>query len=131
MTESTNGRRIALFREAAVFQLKLAADGFRDLEITSAERIGDAVKGHVVHVDRFGNLITDVQARCMSPTALIEIGGAVISGMRSSYASVASGELLALIGSGGTLEVAERDGSASERLGVERGARVCVRPERD
>jgi S-adenosylmethionine hydrolase len=67
----------------------------------------------------------------MSPSALVEVGGAVISGMRARYSSVDPGELVALISSGGTLEVAERDGSASERLGVHRGARVCIRPERD
>ena len=110
---------------------RIPADGFTEIEISRPQRIGDAVKGKVVHVDRFGNLITDVPAQCMSPSALIEVGGAVISGMRSSYVSVETGELLALVGSGGTLEVAERDGSASERLGVHRGARVCIRPERD
>jgi len=110
---------------------QIPVDGLAQIEISRPERIGDAVKGKVVHVDRFGNLITDVPAQCMSPSALIEVGGAVISGVRSSYSSVPSGELLALVSSGGTLEVAERDGSASERLGVHRGARVCIRPERD
>ena len=49
--------------------------GFHELDISRPERLGDAVKGQVVHVDRFGNLITAVPARCLSPTALIEIGG--------------------------------------------------------
>ncbi len=122
---------VAIAGDLEDFGERIPADGLAEIEISRPQRIGDAVKGQVVHVDRFGNLITDVPADCMSPSALVEVGGAVISGMRARYSSVDPGELVALISSGGTLEVAERDGSASERLGVHRGARVCIRPERD
>lgn len=92
---------------------------------------GDRVRGSVTHVDRFGNLVTDIPGRSLAPTALIEVGGEAISGVRSTYASVEPGQMLALIGSTGTLEISLRDGSAAERLGVERGHTVHVRPERD
>jgi len=95
------------------------------------ERVGAAVRGHVVHVDRFGNLITDIPSRWVSPTALVEVAGEEVSGMRTHYAAAEPGELLALIGSGGTLEISVRNGNAAARLSAGRGDRVNVRTHRD
>lgn len=100
-------------------------------EISRPVHHGDSVRGAVTHIDRFGNVVTDIPGRSLAPTALIEIGGEVISGVHSTYASVEPGELLALIGSTGTLEISVRDGRAVERLAVKRGHPVYARPERD
>jgi S-adenosylmethionine hydrolase len=94
-------------------------------------RVRDCIRGRVVHIDRFGNLVTDIPGAWLAPTALIEVGGEVISGLKASYASVESGALLAVVGSAGTLEISVRDGSAVDRLNVRRGHTVSVRPERD
>ena len=75
---------------------------------------------HVMLIDRFGNLITNV-----STPGDVEIAGRVIKARRT-YADVAEGEALTLINSDGLLEVAVRNGSAAETLGVSRGARVRV-----
>ena len=77
--------------------------------------------GRIVHIDRFGNLITDL------PEA--EAGSHVlVAGMTlplvGIYEDAASGELLAYIGSAGTVEIAVRDGHASKRLGLPRGTSV-------
>ena len=48
--------------------------------------------------------------------------------VRTTYADVASGECVALAGSRGLLEIAVRDGSAAEVLGVGFGAEVAVDP---
>lgn len=101
------------------------------LQLSEPQRSRDFVRGRVAHVDRFGNLITDIPASWVAPSALTEIGGFGISGVRSGYTSVESGRLVALIGSAGTLEIAVRDGSAADRLAVSRGVPVSVRPERD
>jgi S-adenosylmethionine hydrolase len=73
---------------------------------------------HVMMVDRFGNLITNV-----STAGDVEIAGRVIRARRT-YADVAEGELLTLMNSDGLLEIAVRNGSAAETLGVSRGAEV-------
>ena len=78
-------------------------------------------EGRIVHIDRFGNLVSDL------PEA--EAGDAVVVGgsrlpLFGTFADVASGEVLAYIGSAGTVEVAVRDGRADKRLGLARGARV-------
>ena len=81
--------------------------------------------GRIVHIDRFGNLVTDL------PEA--EAGLAVIVGGLSlpivgTYENVARGELLAYIGSAGTVEIAVRDGRADQRTRLERGAEVVPVP---
>jgi len=101
------------------------------LDFPAPERLGAAVRGHVAHVDRFGNLITDIPGAWVSPTALVEISGEEVSGLRTHYGAAESGELLALIGSGGTLEISVRNGNAAERLSAGRGDRVRVRTHRD
>jgi len=80
-----------------------------------------AGEGRVVHVDHYGNLVTDL------PRA--EAGGAVaIAGRRlaiaRTYEDVARGELVAYIGSAGTVEVAVREGRADRALDAPRGTRV-------
>jgi S-adenosylmethionine hydrolase len=101
------------------------------LDLPDPERLGAAVRGHVWHVDRFGNLITDIPSAWVSPTALVEVGGEEVSGLRTHYGAAEDGELLALIGSGGTLEISVRNGSAAARLSAGRGDRVSVRTHRD
>jgi S-adenosyl-L-methionine hydrolase (adenosine-forming) len=60
----------------------------------------------------------------LKPGASIQVGGVDVGPLRRTFADVASGALLALTGSGGTVEVAMRDGSAAERLAVGVGAEV-------
>jgi S-adenosylmethionine hydrolase len=45
-----------------------------------------------------------------------------------TFADVGSGELIAMVGSGGTLEIAARDRSAARLIGVGAGAEVRFRP---
>jgi S-adenosylmethionine hydrolase len=91
------------------------------------------VSGVVVHVDRFGTLVTNVPAEwvasavALGGTASVELGGRPAGPVRRTYGDVASGDVVALIGSGGTLEISVRDGSAAERLGGTRGTPVRVR----
>ena len=78
--------------------------------------------GRIVHIDRFGNLITDL------PEA--EAAGAVVvAGLTlplvATYEDVPSGQLLAYIGSAGTVEIAVRNASAEKRLGLARGTPVA------
>ena len=82
-----------------------------------------ATHGIVISIDRFGNLVTNLITRRQGA---VDIGGASVSICRT-YSDVASGELTALIGSSGLVEIAVRDGSAAALLGVQRGERVVLR----
>lgn len=97
------------------------------LDLPAPERAGTSIRGRVAHVDRFGNLITDIPAGWVSPTVRVELAGVELSGLRTHYGAAEPGEVLALIGSGGTLEVAVRDGSAAAKLSAGRGDPVGVR----
>jgi hypothetical protein len=89
-----------------------------------------AVSGTVIHVDRFGNLVTNVTAaelRGFPASELsVSIGGVDLRGLATSYSTVPEGTLLALVNSWGLLEIAERNGSAGARTGAGRGAPVVV-----
>ena len=88
---------------------------------------GKAVVGEVIHVDRFGNLITTLTPDQVPAYARLEVEGLEVGPVRQTYGDVARGELLAYIGSGGEVEIAVRDGSAATRLGIGLGGRVVAR----
>ncbi len=80
---------------------------------------GHTLIGQVIYVDRFGNLVTDVlEADLTGPVATVAAGSARIAGLSDTYAAVAPGQALALIGSAGHLEIAVREGSAARTLGL-------------
>ena len=105
-------------------------DALRCFEIPTVRRVPEGgIEGAVLHVDRFGNLITSVQARDL-PKAVssVEIGGHHIQGLVRTYAEGRG--LVALIGSSGYLEVALPGGSAAASTGLGLGAPVRVLSKR-
>ncbi|MFC1642817.1 S-adenosyl-l-methionine hydroxide adenosyltransferase family protein, partial [Myxococcota bacterium] len=95
-------------------------------------RLGAEVHGVVVTVDHFGNLITDIEEHLLAgiDRPIVLVAG-VACPLRTTYSDVAPGELVAMPGSFGTLEVARREGSAALALGLGRGTTVIVRGGRD
>jgi S-adenosyl-L-methionine hydrolase (adenosine-forming) len=77
--------------------------------------------GRIVHIDRFGNLISDLPEA--EAGAAIAAGGQVLP-LVGTYEDVAPGQLLAYVGSAGTVEIAVRDGRADRQVAVARGALV-------
>ncbi len=89
---------------------------------------GDVLVGCILHIDRFGNLITNIKSDDLpkgKQSISIEIGGHVINGLVRTYAD--GEDLMALIGSSDHLEIALKDGSASAFLGAKIGDEVKVR----
>jgi hypothetical protein len=83
---------------------------------------------HVMHVDRFGNLILDATTGDVDEESILELGGRKIEGLSRTFADVAHGELLAYVGSSRDhVEVAVREGNAARELGVDIGAEVLIR----
>jgi len=112
------------------------------------------VQGWVVHVDRFGNCITNIRretiARALDPerrapvpsevstsdegTASADLselpalkgyaGSSVLEGLRTTYGDVAEGEPLMLFGSTGFLEISVNGGDAAELLDIRKGDTV-------
>ncbi len=88
---------------------------------------GKVVMGEVIYVDRFGNLVTNLTPDFVPSYAVLEAESLIIGPVRATFADVPQGALLAYLGSGGTVEVAVRDGSAARRLGLGVGGRIRVR----
>ena len=86
-----------------------------------------AVRGEVMHVDRFGNAITNIPASILTWLGDIRVyaAGHDLALLRT-YADTGVGEPLALVGSNGYVEVAVREGSAADALGLGRGDAVRV-----
>ncbi len=88
------------------------------------------VRGIVVHVDHFGNIVTNIPASMLegpAETWEFEVNGHRVRGLRSAYAEVNVGEALALIGSNDTLEFSIREGNAAATWGVRVGDVVYAR----
>lgn len=92
-------------------------------------RADGGIVGHVVHVDRFGNVITDIPETMLSGSQdwQITVGKAKTVGLRETYESVGPGELLALTGSHGCLEIAVREGDAAHVSGASVGDIVTLK----
>lgn len=99
------------------------------LALSHAEVLPDgSVRGRIIYVDRFGNLITSIRQQDLPPgTALVVAGGREVR-FGHTYADAATGEALALIGSIGHLEIAVREGSAGDALGLRVSDKVLVIP---
>jgi S-adenosylmethionine hydrolase len=103
----------------------------RRLEIPRPEEAADSLDGEVLRVDRFGNLITNIDRKTFEKFAAggalaIRLGERQISRVVSTYADADLDELTALFGSSDHLELAVNGGSAAAALGAGRGARVRV-----
>jgi S-adenosyl-L-methionine hydrolase (adenosine-forming) len=99
------------------------------LAYTQPELKGQVLLGEIVYRDRFGNLVSNIPADLVPPGACLAVGDVDVGELRRTYSDVASGELVAYIGSGGSVEIAVRDGSAAEHLSLAVGGRVRLRLE--
>ena len=96
------------------------------LDVTPADAAGDGAR--VIHIDHFGNATTNMSHESLRgfPGAAFRAAGRPVGPLRRTYWDVEPGQPLALIGSSGLLEIAVRDGSAEELLGLQVGDDVGI-----
>ena len=95
------------------------------LNLTDPVEKEEALEGHIIHIDHFGNLVSNIPAdRLPAGAVRIAVAGRMIQGISPSY--VHGEELLAIVGSHGYLEVSVRNGSAQAMLGAKVGQMVEV-----
>lgn len=106
---------------------------FVKLNIPQPKVTGNAIDGHVVHIDRFGNIITNITFKEIQPligeggslgAASVMIGGKEIKGLKNFYAESAPGVPGAIMNSSGALEVFLYKQNARTTLSVKRGEAV-------
>ena len=99
---------------------------------TEARAVADGCAGTVIHVDRFGNLVTSISAAQVAEVtgdgeAAVKVAGHLLP-LVGTYADLPPGGMGALVGSRNRLEVVVREGSAAARLRAHRGTPVLLRP---
>lgn len=108
----------------------------------------DVIEGEVIDIDHFGNVVTSIgQCRwvesdrlCLEPRfgsqkavsfmagqVTVQLGDTPVQGVARTYGAVEPGQVLALIGSGGFLELAVNQGSGAEKLDTRIGDRIELR----
>ena len=98
------------------------------LIIPQPESKGKSLKGEIIHIDRFGNLITNVTAALLrkKKNAEIAVGKRRIKGISRSYFEIREKRLGALVGSSGFLELAVNQGSAQKLLRAKVGEGIKI-----
>jgi S-adenosylmethionine hydrolase len=123
---------------AAGIALEKLGPGIADpvmLELPTPTETRDGLEAHVIHVDRFGNLITDLKQERLAQwlsgkTAegvVVEAAKTTMRGVKRSYDAVPKGGPLAIIGGSGRLEIAVNLGHAGDQLGLRVGDSVVLR----
>ena len=96
-------------------------------EISQPVILAKKIIGKIIHIDKFGNLITDISAKMLNKQIFsISAGSTSLPEFVDSYAHVALGTPLAIIGSSGFVEISVRNGNACEQLSLHRGDIVQV-----
>lgn len=140
VSETFHGRDVftpAAVRLASGRRLESAGPRVEDpvrLPGFEADRRGGSLRGQVLRVDRFGSLVTSVTRRDLDmafdetpfSTLDIRVGGRRVDETARTYGLARPGVPFALLGSGGRLEIAVRDGSAAAALSCGRGMPVTV-----
>ena len=121
-----------LAKGIALVALGKSVANYQQIEIPKATAGETELVGQVVRIDRFGNVITNIDRRTLEQFAdqrpiAIDLAGHDIPRIVATYAEAPPGELCALFGSTDHLEVAINAGDAASTLRLGRGATARVR----
>jgi S-adenosylmethionine hydrolase len=104
---------------------------YRSIDIPLMQVGDDVIDGTVLRIDRFGNLVTNIERQAFDGLAsggeiAIEVAGHPVGRLVETFADIGADEVCALFGSTDHLELAANAASAMERLGINQGAPVRV-----
>jgi S-adenosyl-L-methionine hydrolase (adenosine-forming) len=104
---------------------------YKRLALPRPKAADGGMKGVVLKVDPFGNLVTNFRAENLpaeaeNGTIKLQVGTQAVTRMVDTFARGNAGEPVAYMGSSGYLEIALNKGNASRTLGVGRGAAVVL-----
>ncbi len=89
-------------------------------------KFADRTEAAIIHIDRFGNLVTNLTKNDLPEKFTLRIGGITINKLQNFFAEAEKGELFVIAGSAGFLEVAAFQSSAKEILRVEVGEKILL-----
>lgn len=100
-------------------------------EFSSVKRRNGSLFGEVLHVDGFGNVITNIRGKDLSQNQAVNVklpGFSLNLTLAKTYAQAKPQEPIALIGSHGFLEIALNQASAVEKFRVNAGDKIEATP---
>ena len=121
-----------LAKGVAMVSLGKAITNYHSIDLPRPVVTGVELNGEVVRVDRFGNLISNIDRKAFEQFAgageiAVVAGGRDVPRIVATYADAPAGELCALFGSTDHLEIAINAGDAAASLRLDRGAAIKVR----
>lgn len=105
---------------------------FKRLALPRPKEADGFVKGVVLKVDSFGNLLTNFRAEDLAAESVengevqLQVGNHAVTRLVSTFANGGAGEPVAYVGSSGYVEIALNRGNASKTLGIGRGTPVVL-----
>lgn len=87
---------------------------------------GALIDGRIIHVDRFGNMLTNIESRYIPNNAVIYLDNQRIDRIASTYSDIGSGKAAGVRNSFGLLEIAMRERPCAEMMGARIGQKVRV-----
>lgn len=105
---------------------------FKELELPVVKKDAQSLTGEVIYIDRFGNLISNIDRDLLhnfikKEDFAIHIAEKAINKISHAYSEVGNQEPLALVGSFNYLEIAVNCGSAQDHFGVGIGEKITIK----
>ncbi|MFZ1040869.1 MAG: SAM-dependent chlorinase/fluorinase [Anaerolineales bacterium] len=100
------------------------------LQLPQPQRISNGWRGEIIHIDHFGNLASNIRVENLGDAIqhkdkiTVKIDGVEIKGMVNTFGERAEGEVIALLGSTGSLIISVVNGNAATKLGVKVGDEI-------
>jgi S-adenosylmethionine hydrolase len=97
------------------------------LAFSKPQRGSNGLIGRIVHIDQYGNLITDIPASWLPlGSCRVEVAGHTVTRRASHYAEIPAGEAAMIPGSLGTAEISLNGDDLARRWGILRGAKIDI-----
>jgi S-adenosyl-L-methionine hydrolase (adenosine-forming) len=102
-----------------------------ELNLGKPKQKAKTLVGEILHVDAFGNLISNIDGKRLSVfteghSFSFRVGTHTFRGLKKGYWEGKKSEIIALIGSGGFLEISVRDGNAQKKLNAKKGDKIRI-----
>ncbi len=103
-----------------------------DLKLPVPDKTDNEIRGEVIYIDRFGNIMTNISAGEILvdidfESVEVNIGKADIKSIKKTFADVSEGEALMFVGSSGNLEIGINGRNAAKQWQITPGTRVVLK----
>lgn len=99
---------------------------YRTIPFPHPQRVGNKITGEIIAIDRFGNLITNIQKEYVTPSSIFTIKNIVIEGLTPSYFMANDEEEIAVVGSYDFIEFAIKNSNFAKTHSIKPGEKVEV-----